>query len=83
MIFKSENTNSNRTQKGNVIALNSDNQLQVDNVIALHHHRDLNIVVLNNVSEIKATAVAEDVQMEPCVNGVCSLGWKPTKPTAA
>ncbi|MBS1953176.1 MAG: hypothetical protein JST89_03265 [Cyanobacteria bacterium SZAS-4] len=58
-----------------------DSQGAVDNVISLHPVVELNIVELDNVSEIVPSAGI--TAAEPCVDGVCSINWKPSRPSAA
>jgi len=53
----------------------------VDNVVSLHPATELNLVELDNITEISAGASAGAA--EQCVNGVCSLNWKPNRPSAA
>ena len=53
----------------------------IDNVIALHPATELNVVELDNIAELTPSVV--NAAAEPCVNGVCSITWKPTRPSAA
>ncbi len=53
----------------------------LDNVVAMHPVTELNLVELDNISEISSGVMS--AAAESCVNGVCSLSWKPNRPSAA
>ena len=60
---------------------NDESDGAIDNVVALHPVTELNLVEFDNIVEIvahPATGAAEQ-----CVDGVCSINWKPNRPSVA
>lgn len=58
----------------------------LDNVVALHpstEHNvaELNVVELDNIVEMAPHSGTANA--EACVDGVCSINWKPQRPSAA
>jgi hypothetical protein len=71
----------------NVVQLRKNEQLEdfmlVTNVVELHKSTtSLNLVELDNIVELTSPESNSDDSSE-CANGVCSVSWKPNRPTAA
>ncbi|CAN5587294.1 hypothetical protein BH10CYA1_BH10CYA1_23250 [soil metagenome] len=54
---------------------------QIDNIVELHPVTELNLVELDNIVGI--TAHHATAATESCADGVCSINWKPSRPSAA
>ncbi|HEY9677815.1 MAG TPA: hypothetical protein V6C76_07385 [Drouetiella sp.] len=76
--------------ENNVVLFHSTESISVvsNNIVSMTHAVDLHVVESDNVLDL-ATAlvdVAVDATEEAggsCTNGVCSVSWKPKRPTAA
>jgi len=72
----------------NVVQLRKNKQLEdftlVTNVVELHKSTTtfLNLVELDNIVELTSPESDSD-DTSQCANGVCSVSWKPNRPTAA
>jgi hypothetical protein len=71
---------------GNVVQLRHYEQLEdftlPTNVVELHKAASLNLVELDNIVEL-TSAESDSEELSECANGVCSVSWKPNRPTAA